>query len=388
MATKPFRTGAPSLRWPVDLVTAELSGLIETAPTGATAPGHVAAEPRRWSQEVEHFLREVFDGDAPVRDWEAVWYSGRREYDEAPVRQAVAWLRELQAFVAAPAETDTRPAYWTQRREASRPLGLRRTAADFASAVADLEQAGYLVWAFGQSCVDQELHGVLGDDPAGALHLALGRDGLWPPALHHASYALDDLADVMEFLADQVRRPTRSYRHSHPDCGWHFDGFDPARGLQVYRAKINDILHRSDLGLELGEHGRLMQTASPGLRELVSDSLAQPSVHAPDTEELRHAVDLFRARNATGLDRRHAVIALAGILERRRSLVDDTLLKKDASELFTIANRYGIRHQKADQRVAYEPHLYLEWVFYLFLSVIHLTDRVIGEQRSSRPAPE
>ena len=56
--------------------------------------------------------------------------------------------------------------------------------------------------------------------------------------------------------------------------------------------------------------------------------------------------------NATGRGetKRSAVVALAGILEERRSLLADELLTKDEGALFQIANKFGIRHQRADQR--------------------------------------
>lgn len=74
---------------------------------------------------------------------------------------------------------------------------------------------------------------------------------------------------------------------------------------------------------------------------------------------------------------RRAVIALAGILERRRSLLKTELLSKDEGALFTIANGFAIRHQKADQRRDYDAGLYLEWIFYWYLATIHLTNRII-----------
>ncbi|MEU7073937.1 hypothetical protein AB0B30_30955 [Streptomyces narbonensis] len=382
MGVHPFLVGPTPLRWPADLVVTELDRLIAAAP--ADGPG--AADPHLWGQEVEHFLREVFPA-GPVEEWPALWSSGWEQgHDRAVSGAGTRWLRELRSAVDTMPEPRSRPAYWTERRAGDLPRtrGTRESAAAVADAVADLEQAGYLVWAFGQACVDRPVAGVLGEDPAEAVHSALGRVGLWPIAVHHTSYTLDDLADVIEFLADQVRRPTRSYLHDYAGCGRHFDGFDAVRGVQVYRARINAVLRSSDLGVELGEHGRLVQTTPPGLGDLVTDALGGSSVHAADAAELAHAVARFRAREATELDRRHAVIALAGILERRRGLVSEHLLQKDAGALFTIANTYGIRHQKADQRIEYEPQLYLEWVFYLYLGVIHLTNRIVAEQQQER----
>ncbi|MFD5832274.1 hypothetical protein ACFWHV_01700 [Streptomyces collinus] len=380
--TLPFSgKGDTPLWWPTDLVVAELTRLID-----ATARDRLSPEALDLlAQEVTHFLGEAFGGEGVLQEWTAVlaaavWSDGTPSAD-AYTR----WLTDLRAAVVTGDEWPPRLAYWTRRGGGeARPLGLRATAAAIAEAVTELERSGYLVWAFGQNCVDRHLEGELGTDPAAAMHQVLGRTGLWP-ITRHPSYSVDDLADVIEFLADHVRRPTRSYRHDHADCGLHFSGFDAERGAQLFRARINAVLGKSELGLELAGNGRLRTVAPPGLGDLVDASMTGPAVHSADEEELRHAVRRFQARGAGDLDRRHAVIALAGILERRRGLVSDHLLSKDAGSLFHIANSYGIRHQKADQRTEYDPGLYLEWVFYLFLSVIHLTDRIVARQRKGDP---
>ncbi|MFI9104141.1 hypothetical protein ACIGXA_26845 [Streptomyces fildesensis] len=391
MEQQPFRAGELSLGWPAELVTAELARLMDLAPVATVrTDGSGPLDAHRWCKEVEHFLREAFHGDAPVQEWDAVRSAAGGDHADLSSGREIAWLRDLRTLIEELPGPRPRPVYWTQRRGSSAPriFGLRETARAFAEVVGALEEAGYLVWAFGQACVDQPRPGVLGEDPADAVHDALGRTGLWPPAAHHTTYTRDDLADVIEFLAHHVRRPTRSYRHDYADCGRHFDGFEPVRGLQLYRVRINDVLRLSDLGLELNESGLLEQAAPVGLGSLVDDSLAGPSVHTADADELRHAVEQFRARDASALDMRHAVIALSGILERRRALVSEKMLSKDAGELFRIANGYGIRHQKADQKADYDPRLYLEWTFYLFLGAIHLTDRIIAGQERPGPGEE
>lgn len=45
--------------------------------------------------------------------------------------------------------------------------------------------------------------------------------------------------------------------------------------------------------------------------------------------------------------KRSAIVTLAGILEERRALLKDRL-GKDEGALFEIANRYDLRHRKAD----------------------------------------
>jgi len=56
-----------------------------------------------------------------------------------------------------------------------------------------------------------------------------------------------------------------------------------------------------------------------------------------------------RYRNASEHDKRSACIALAGVLEERRALLNQDMMKKDEGALFDIANNFAIRHQKAQQ---------------------------------------
>jgi len=67
--------------------------------------------------------------------------------------------------------------------------------------------------------------------------------------------------------------------------------FEHNRGLQVYAVRISEVLHCSTLRVTLGEQ--------------------------------------FRARGASILDRRHALVAPAGTLDRRRGLPKAELLGKD-----------------------------------------------------------
>ena len=64
--------------------------------------------------------------------------------------------------------------------------------------------------------------------------------------------------------------------------------------------------------------------------------------------------------------------------EERRSLLKEQLTP-DEGALFEIANRFGIRHRRADQSTAYSP-LFLDWIFYAYLSTVDLTDRLLSER--------
>ena len=69
------------------------------------------------------------------------------------------------------------------------------------------------------------------------------------------------------------------------------------------------------------------------------------------------------------------------MLEFRRDQVKAELLSKDERDLFEIANKFAVRHQKADQRRDYDE-AYLDWLYWCYLATIELTDRLIARDAS------
>lgn len=391
--TSYFATRTFEITWPHALVVAELDRLLALA--DARQPVTGVARSDRWNDQVERFMREVFTSPNALSEWQLAQRQPRHALDD-PWASADwqtetqtspnAWLRELRAHANVLPTPRARAPYWSERQgQGTRPrkLDLTGVARRFSDYVASLEVTGYLAWAFGQECVDGDWTGDLGDEPTEEINRLLGRDGIWPVQAYYAGYSLDDLCDVIEFLADHVRRPMWADMHSFSGCGWHYGGFDPDRGLQVYRWRINELLGQSDLELTLAENGRLERTAPNAVEDLVSTVRETKHVHRSDDQELAHALDQFRRRGATVLDRRQAVITLAGILERRRAQLKQDLLRKDEGVLFQLANEFGIRHQKADQRTDYDPKRYLEWIFYWYLATINLTNQIVADQTVS-----
>ncbi|MFC1432730.1 hypothetical protein ACEZDB_18975 [Streptacidiphilus sp. N1-3] len=374
-----FHSQSFKVSWPLWIVRAELDRLI----SASTGPSSRRAT---WSSECELFLTEAFTSGEPAEEFTGITGSlsaFTRTWDESPDAQ-IDWLKDLHAAVDGLPTPAPRLPYWSERRgQVKKPLltDLDATSRSFASLISKLSDAGYFAWAFGEACVDGGFDGDLGSDAAAEMHRLLGREQLWPVSRHASAYSLDDLCDVIEFLADQVRRPLRRRYHEFSGCGWHHEGgYSADRGLQIYRWRVNQILDQSVLGLTLASSGRLETLAPNHLEDLVAAVRTAANVHDADATELQHALAQFRARGATQMDKRQAVIALAGILERRRALVKDQLLSKDEGALFQIANQFGIRHQDAKQQTKYDAGLYLDWIFYWYTATIDLTNRIVAGQ--------
>jgi hypothetical protein len=135
---------------------------------------------------------------------------------------------------------------------------------------------------------------------------------------------------------------------------------------------------------ETGEDiGRLVRVVDEGRTELLTRALQTSD--GSMQERVDHAIAQFRARAATVHDKRSAVLTLAGILEERRELISEKLATKDEGMLFDIANNFAIRHQRRGQHGDYDP-VFLDWIFWLYLSTVELTNRLLACQDSKVPA--
>ncbi|MBL7495120.1 hypothetical protein I6A84_34720 [Frankia sp. CNm7] len=264
--------------------------------------------------------------------------------------------------------------YWSERHvgRGAGPAGLQATARQFADLVGRLVTRGYFEKAFDKDCVDDPA--VV--DPAQLLERALGVPGLWPLVPKRLAEDLDVFCDVVEVLHDLVARPRARWMHSYAGCGWHHSDFSLEAGRVLYRWQVNILLEGSDLGLRLADEGedvgRLVAATDPARSDLLR-AMAQRDDTIGD--RVRHAIVLYRARQATEHDKRSAVIVLSGVLEERRKLIKAELLSKDEDDLFMVANKFGIRHQSEQQKRDYSVE-FLDWIFWWYLATIELTDRL------------
>jgi hypothetical protein len=214
---------------------------------------------------------------------------------------------------------------------------------------------------------------------APALEQRLGHPGLWP--LQPESWDDDTFYGLIEVFHDLVARPRSHFHFEHGDCGsTHSSDFDTDAGRRVYRALVNRILDQAGVELRLAESGedagRLVHVVDEARGDLI-----QRALHTPDQKvagRVKHAIALFRSRNASEHDKRSAAITLAGILEERRTLIRTEIGRKDEGAL-RIANEFAIRHQHRGQHGDYDP-AFLDWIVWSYLATIELTDRILARQ--------
>ncbi len=188
--------------------------------------------------------------------------------------------------------------------------------------------------------------------------------------------------DVVEALHDTVApAPPPVLARLPPGVRLH--RLRPPPGTGGIPGRVNELFAPSEVRLRLAESGSdaglpVHSTGDP------RDQLTERAIvgtPTADRDEVAHAVALFRGRGATREGKRSAVVALARVLEHRRTLLKGALLSKDEGALFAIANRFDLRHRNADQRGDYDE-VFLDWVFWWYLGTVELTTRLLA-----RPAP-
>lgn len=256
---------------------------------------------------------------------------------------------------------------------------------EWLAAIYEFQHRGYLGKAAPDPCVDDDYPGVNPDDVLDTMIAdRIGSRGLWsprPPSWEEAAFF-----DLVEIFHDLVARPRRRHLHNFGGCGWHYSVFTPRPAQILYRWTVNRILARNGIELRLAKSGedvgRLVGEAHDARSDLIEAALTAPDPTRKNS--VAHAIALFRSRSATIDEKRSACVTLAGLLEERRGLLKKELLSTDEGDLFLVANKFGIRHRKADQKKAYDA-AYLDWIFWWYLATNELTDRLLARQTGTAP---
>ncbi|MFD9047218.1 hypothetical protein [Streptomyces zaomyceticus] len=360
------------LTWPVSLFVSEGERIIASAGSS-------------WTDRAEWLMTEALSGSTAVADFSDM--ANHHEVDpwSAP---SSGWGRSGSALMTKhewfseliSRASEIRPAaaprpYWPQRQgqglsvDGSTARDARR---DFARIVSDFADNGYLVEHFGEECVDDP--NTLPDASA-LIERRLGIPGLWP--LAPDTWDEDTFYGLIEVLHDLVSRPRMRRYHDYCSCGWHHSEFHNGPARALYRAKVNELLLAAGVQYELASEGedlgRLVAITDDARSHLVHRALndSPPDV----TADVRHAIALYRSRDASPESKRSAIFNLGRVLEERRALIK-AQLGKDEGALFEIANRFDLRHRRADQRGEYDE-AFLDWIFWWYLGTVELTNELI-----------
>lgn len=251
----------------------------------------------------------------------------------------------------------------------------------FRTSFAHLEDEGYFQEALGYYCVDAGfVPGTIGYDLDGALLLELRKRNLTPIRSKIDDYTEDDLFDIIEFLYEHCSKPIKRTYHNFNDCGWHCETFDREPGQEEFRTKVNKILALYGSGYELSTDGEILALADTGLEGLLKAPI--PNVD-PDniSARVKSACNKFLRCKSSMDERRDAIRDLADVMEYLRPQLKDVMKSEDESDLFNLANNFGIRHHNSKQKSNYDKPIWYSWMFYYYLATIHATVRLIERHK-------
>ena len=257
-------------------------------------------------------------------------------------------------------------------------LPLKDTLGLFVRMFTQLRIDGYFDESFGYICVDAgEVDGKV-RDPELEMLLTIRKTGLWPVHEKAPFYSEDDFFDVLEFLYLYVSKPIDGTMHSYNQCGMHWETFNKIAGQQEFRSKVNAVLAHYEQKFELSASGEVLHKPEVGFEPIFDADL--PSKDGNVLSRVTAATLRYRRHGSTVDDRRQAVRDLADVLEYLRPKVKSLLTSADEKDLFNIANNFGVRHHNDKQRTAYDAGIWLSWMFYFYLSTIHVVLRKIEHE--------
>ncbi|WP_175768850.1 hypothetical protein [Burkholderia cenocepacia] len=251
----------------------------------------------------------------------------------------------------------------------------------FRTAFDKLWEDGLFQEWFGYSCVDAgDVDGKAGREIDLFVFRKLRATGLWPIWDKLDSYSEENLFDMIEFLYDHASKGIDGNYHQYNQCGWHYSKFDPLDGREIFRQEMNEILTDYGHGFELSRDGEILTLAEDEFAPMLSAEIPHS-----DNENVRDRIEAAKVkyRRRSISERKDAIRDLADVLEFLRLEVKSVLNSKDEADLFQLANNFGIRHHRKDQKTDYDSSIWLSWMFYYYLATIHACLRLIEKSKKS-----
>jgi len=223
----------------------------------------------------------------------------------------------------------------------------------------------------------ENIHRTPDDDIELEILLKIRKQSLWPIEICIHTYEEDDLFDIMEFLYQKISKPIEG---SEYEDQIYWDTFNKTEGQSAYREKINEVLALYEKPYELSTDGEILQKSESGFEQIFEADI--PTSNEDIRKRLEAAILKYRRHGSTLDDRRAVIRDLVDVIEYLRPQVKSLLTKKDESDLFNIANNFGIRHHNEKQKTDYDAALWLSWMFYFYLSTIHVILRKIQKEKT------
>ena len=263
--------------------------------------------------------------------------------------------------------------YYAFRRGAQRPtLQYGELQRLMAAMFKGFEDEGWFQAKLGKDCVDDR------SDIGAVVLERLGFD-YWPFSNSAAISDEEWVFTIIEFAYANASKPVESFSHGWDNCGVHVTRSDDEAGRREFRERMNALLGRYITPYELRANGEIWALAPTGLEDIEPTPTGEPSID----DRIQSAIRSFRRYGANDDGKRQAVRDLADVFEYLRSTVGTQLLTKDESDLFNIANNFGIRHHNPKQKTDYDSGVWLEWMFFTYLNTLNLVTKLLPQTRAN-----
>ncbi|MGU3586945.1 hypothetical protein ACLBYD_27815 [Rhodococcus sp. C26F] len=258
----------------------------------------------------------------------------------------------------------------------------------FSTFVARWRVSGYFGETYPNGCVD--IDDELEADLVEKLTELYGQQ---PPPLTYPEtdrWSDDEFCDLVELLHDLAARPRNRYYHEYSQCGYHYSDHTLRTGQMLYRIRVNELLAATNLPFRLATEGedigRLVTITDAARADLLVRAVEQPTRQL--TDQVSHAIALYRSRQSTREDKVSAIRELMAVLEPDRyTVLKGTSAEKDNESLFQIANRYAIRHNKDSELRDYSI-VFLDWMFWTALAMVQLCKELKASDRPTSVGEE
>lgn len=240
----------------------------------------------------------------------------------------------------------------------------------------ELKGDGYFDENLGSFCVDEGYIPGKVRNPTLDILLKLRKDNIWPIEERSSYYNEDDLFDTLEYLYTVVSKPIEGSYHSFSNCGMHWETFSRSEGQDYFVQRINELLSLYVEQFRMSQNGEILREAEKGFEAIFEADT--PTGDQAIVSRIDSAILKFRRHGSSLDDRRQAVRDLCDVLEYLRPQVRSVLTNQDESDLFNIANNFGIRHHNDNQKTNYDQSLWLSWMFYFYLATIHVVLRKLN----------
>ncbi|MCD2099975.1 hypothetical protein [Rhodococcus rhodochrous] len=365
--------------------------------TEATSMMRAERERRSFHADYAFLLEEAFAGSVPATEYSArkgmldwtgdarsTWPSSfESAQDDVPV---VSELVRRADELRTPA---TRRPYFSRRNSSSHREEEHSTSEpDWAAAkdrfstfIARWQASGYFGEEYPDGCIDpnDELE-------VGLVEKLADLYGQQPPPLSYPEadrWGDDEFCDLVELLHDIAARPRNRYYHEYSQCGYHYSNHALRTGQMLYRIRVNELLDATNLPFRLATEGedigRLVTITDDARADLLLRAVEQPTRQL--TDQVSHAIALYRSRQSTREDKVSAIRELMAVLEPDRyTVLKGTPAEKDNESLFQIANKYAIRHNKDSELRDYSI-AFLDWMFWAALAMVQLCKELKASKR-------